>query len=187
MNYKTRAYPEFSACGLNCGLCPQYYKHTNSAFRCPGCAGEGFSDAHPPCGILTCCQSKELEFCPDCDEYPCKRYDNADAGDSFITHKNQFEDIEKARRISIEAYIAEQNEKIAILQKLLANFNDGRRKTFFCVAVNLLELEDLKKIMQHIESDINPDDPIKEKAKAATRLFQTVADEQNIAIKLRKK
>jgi len=187
MNYKTRAFPEFSACGLNCGLCPQYYKHTNGAFKCPGCAGEGFSDAHPTCGVLTCCQSKGFEFCWDCNEYPCKRYDNADAGDSFITHKNQFTDIEKAKRIGIEAYIAEQNEKIIILQRLLANFNDGRKKTFFCVAVNLLELKDLKNIMRRIEIEINLDDPIKEKAKAAARLFQAVADEQNIAIKLRKK
>jgi len=187
MNYKTRAFPEFSACGLNCGLCPQYYKHTNGAFRCPGCAGEGFSDTHPACGILTCCQSKGIEFCWDCDEYPCKRYDNADVGDSFITHKNQFKDIEKARQIGIDAYIAEQYEKIAILQKLLADFNDGRRKTFFCVAVNLFELEDLKKIMRRIESVINPDDPMKDRAKTVVGLFRTVADEQNIAIKLRKK
>jgi len=187
MNYKTRAFPEFSACGLNCGLCPQNYKHTNGAFRCPGCADEGFSDAHPPCGILTCCQSKGFEFCWDCDEYPCKRYDNADAADSFITHKNQFKDIEKVKRIGVDAYIAEQNEKIAILQKLLSNYNDGRRKTFFCVAVNLLELEDLKKIMQRIESEISPDDPIKERAKTVVGLFQAMADEQNIAIKLRKK
>ena len=27
-----------------------------------------------------------------------------------------------------------------MLNHLLANFNDGRRKNFFCVAVNLLEL-----------------------------------------------
>ncbi|MCL2047236.1 MAG: DUF3795 domain-containing protein [Defluviitaleaceae bacterium] len=186
MTYKTRNFPEFSACGLNCGLCPNYFKHTNGAFKCPGCAGAGFSDVHPACAVLTCCQKKGLEYCWHCGEYPCKRYDNADTGDSFITHKNQLRDIEKVKQIGINGYISEQNEKIAILQNLLANFNDGRKKSFFCVAVNLLQLGNLKNIMRQIENEINPNDPIKEKAKAAARLFQAVADEQGIELKLRK-
>ena len=139
------------------------------------------------CGILSCCQRKGLEYCWLCDEYPCAKYENADAADSFITHKNQFKDIEKAKRVGIDCYIAEQNEKIAILQYLLANFNDGRRKSFFCVGVNLLESEDLKNIMRQIQSEINPDGSIKENVKIVAGLFQAVAAEQNISFKLRRK
>ena len=94
MEYKTRQYALFSACGLNCGLCPRY--HTNGKSRCPGCAGEGFSMAHPPCRVLSCSQRKGIEYCYLCDEYPCKKYDGVDLSDSFITHKNQFLDFEKA-------------------------------------------------------------------------------------------
>jgi len=34
MEYKQREYPLFSACGLNCGLCPRY--HTDGISKCPG-------------------------------------------------------------------------------------------------------------------------------------------------------
>ena len=46
--------------------------------------------------------------------------------------------------IGTERYHSELKEKMQILRYLLDNFNDGRRKSFFCMAANLLELEDLK-------------------------------------------
>ena len=184
MEYKTRKYPLFSACGLNCGLCPRY--HTYGTSRCPGCAGEGFSEVHPPCGVLSCCQRKGLEYCFDCDEYPCKKYDGAELTDSFITHKNQLRDIDKAKQIGMEAYEAELNTKIRILDDLLKNYNDGRRKGFFCLAVNLLDLADVGLVMKKLGSELELQAPIKEKAAAAVRLFQTKADEKGIVLRLRK-
>lgn len=44
--------------------------------------------------------------------------------------------MEKARRFGIEAYNVEQTEKAKILDILLSGFNDGRKKTLFCAAVN---------------------------------------------------
>jgi len=73
MEYQTRKYPQFAACGLNCGLCPRYY--TVGSSRCPGCAGKGFLEVHPTCGILSCCQRKGLEYCFECGEFPCMKYD----------------------------------------------------------------------------------------------------------------
>ena len=184
MTDKIRSYPPFAACGLNCGLCPRYY--TSGSSRCPGCAGEGFWDVHPLCGILSCCQRKGLEYCFECAEFPCKKYDNTDLTDSFITHRNQFHDMEKAKQIGLEAYKSELDEKIGFLEILLKNYDDGRRKSFYCLALNLLELSDIKAIMEQIEDKTNPDDPVKEKAKAAMQLFQTIANKQNILLKLRK-
>ena len=94
MEYKIREYPQFSACGLNCGLCPRYY--TKGQSRCPGCAGKGFTKSHCSCSILSCCQRKGLEYCFLCDEYPCKKYDGEGIVDSFITHMNIFRDADKA-------------------------------------------------------------------------------------------
>lgn len=122
-----RSYPLFSACGLNCGLCPQY--HTSGKSKCPGCAGKDFLASHPPCGVLSCCQRYGHEYCFQCKEYPCQKYNGVDRTDSFITHKNQFRDLDKAKN-NINAYQAELDEKVAILQELLTNYNDGRRKSF---------------------------------------------------------
>jgi len=172
MQYKIRKEPLFAACGLNCGLCPRYY--TAGSSRCPGCAGEGFSKVHPPCGILSCCQRKELEGCWDCDEYPCKKYEGADLADSFITHKNQFSDIDKIRQNGFENYIAELKEKVKILEELLEKHDNGRRKSFFCLAVNLLDLNDIKVVMKRINKE------------NAVRLFEEIAERNNITLKLRR-
>ena len=184
MNYAQRSYPLFSACGLNCGLCPRY--HTQGTSRCPGCAGDGFSEKHPPCGILSCSQRHGIDYCYLCDEYPCKKYDGADLADSFITHLHQRKDLDKAKATGIESYQAELNEKVAILQTLLGHFDDGRRKGFFCLAVNLLPLDDCKAIMDRLTQEINPDDPPKQKAEAAVRLFEAIARQQGVALRLRK-
>ncbi|MDR0511606.1 MAG: DUF3795 domain-containing protein [Treponema sp.] len=184
MEYSLRKYPIFAACGLNCGLCPRYYISGSS--RCPGCAGEGFSEVHPPCGILSCCQRKGIEFCYLCEDYPCEKYNGIDASDSFITHKNQMRDMYKAKRIGIEAYIAEQNEKIKALEELLNNCDDGRRKSFFCLAVNLLDVQDVANIMHRITGEIKGEMPLKEKAVNAVRFFEETARIRGVSLKLRK-
>ena len=184
MQYQTRTNPLFSACGLNCGLCPRYY--TDGQSRCPGCAGEGFTEAHCSCSVLSCCQRKGLEYCFLCAEFPCKKYDGADLTDSFITHKNQFTDMTKAKHIGLTAYEAEQAAKIKALVELLTNYNDGRKKSFFCLAVNLLELADIDAVMTQIAAEVKPEMQLKEKAAIATRLFEEMAAQRGIILKLRK-
>ena len=185
MKHKIRKYPQFSACGLNCGLCPRYY--TKGQSRCPGCGGEGFTEIHCSCSMLSCCQRKGLEYCFMCDEYPCKKYDGEGVVDSFITHMNIFKDANKAKLIGIEAYKAELDSKIKVLEELLENYDDGRRKSFYCLAVNLLEQDDINVVMEQIKDKIDLESPLKEKAKAVTGLFQAIADEKDIVLMLRKK
>jgi hypothetical protein len=183
--YKIRTYPLFSACGLNCGLCPRFY--TEGSSLCPGCGGEGFLETHCSCSILPCCERKGIEYCFDCDEFPCKKYDRADEHDSFITHKNQFVDMEKAKQNGMEAYKSELSEKIGILEELLNDYNDGRRKSFYCVAINLLNLIDVNAVMERIRNEIQPEMSLKEKSAVAVRLFNEMAEQRDISLKLRKK
>ena len=175
----------FSACGLNCGLCPRYY--TSGPSRCPGCAGEGFSAKHPACGVLSCCQRHQLDYCYLCQAFPCPQYNGADESDSFITHKNQFSDFVKAETIGIEAYQSELNLKAEILQKLLANYDDGRRKSFYCTAVNLLPLEDVQRVAKQLDGLPEAAFGTKEAVGAAVRLFQEMAMQNHIDLRLRKK
>ena len=50
---------------------------------------------------------KGIEYCFECEEFPCKKYDNWGDSDSFITHRNYLSDMEKVKCIGIDAYIAE--------------------------------------------------------------------------------
>lgn len=185
MEYKVRKYPLFSACGLNCGLCPRC--HTNGKSKCPGCSGAGFGAVHPTCGLLSCCQRRGIEYCFLCEEYPCKKYNGADLSDSFITHKNQLRDLNKAKEIGMEIYENELNEKVVILEELLKNYDDGRRKSFYCTAVNLLDLQDVKAVMARMGDATDLEMPLKMKAAAAIRLFEETAEKRGVSLQLRKK
>ena len=168
-------------CGLNCGLCPMFLNK-----NCPGC---GRGEGNQACKIARCSiEHGGVEYCFQCSEYPCERYDHIDDFDSFITHRNRKSDMENAKRFGIDAYNAEQTEKAKILEVLLSNYNDGRKKTLFCVAVNLLELQELQTVLREI--DRKPDIEImtlKEKSAFVAGLLQDAAAIKNIDLKLHKK
>lgn len=169
----------FSLCGLNCGLCPMHL-----GGHCGGCGAGNQS-----CKIARCSLSHGgVEYCFQCREYPCGMYDQIDKYDSFITHQNRISDMEKARRMGTAGYRAEQEEKIRILETLLSRYNDGRRKTLYCLAVNLLETDDLRDALREAES--NPDLallPQKERAAYMADLLQKLAGKRDLILKLRKK
>ena len=169
----------FSLCGLNCGLCPM-----NLNQYCPGCGG---GEGNQSCSIARCSlQHGNVEYCFQCESYPCERYEHPDESDSFITHRHRKQDMEKLRELGAELYSAEQQRKKALLNHLLNTYNDGRKKTLFCVAVNLLESEDLENIVRKLdENTLNLS--LKEKAAYAAGLFQKTAADKNISLKLRRK
>lgn len=176
-----RCNPLLSLCGLNCRLCPMHLDN-----YCPGCGGGA---GNQPCAIARCSQKNSgIEYCYLCNEYPCEKYNGIDEFDSFITHRNQFRDFKKVKRIGLDAYQAEIKEKLEILKYLLANYNDGRQKSFFCLTVNLLELQDIQTVMQHIATETKSDNlTLKEKAKISANLFQALATNRNIVLKLNKR
>ena len=119
-------------------------------------------------------------------EIPC--YEGFDDGDSFVPHRNRQQDIAQARKLGLEAYLAQLEEKRAILDEFLAHYNDGRRKTLFNTAVYLLPLEDLRSAMAALNSQPElAGQPIKERALAAVELLQEAADRRGISLKLNKK
>lgn len=93
--------------------------------------------------------------------------------------------MEKLRRIGADRYNAEQEEKVRLLGYLLSTCNDGRRKTLFCLAVNLLELADVQAVADRLmASDLST---VKERAVYAAALLQEAAGEKGIALKLNRK
>lgn len=152
--------------------------------HCGGC-GKG----NQSCAIARCSlEHAGVEYCYLCDDYPCKKYKSIDDLDSFITHRRQLRDLEKAKRMGIAEYNLEQEEKVRILDYLLSNYNDGRRKTFFCVTVNLLELSELQEAIDQIGSNAELFAlPSKEKSSYVARVFQSTADRRGVKLKLNKK
>lgn len=175
----TRADTRFSLCGLNCALCP-IHQMVNG---CPGCGG---GDGHQSCPICRCAKERgEPDYCFECDAYPCEKHAHFDDFDSFVPHR-QAETFARAREIGLETYLAELDEKADLLRLLLDEYNDGRRKSFFCTAMNLLPAEDIRAVREQL-AESTPDAPVKEKAALAVRLLQNAADGRKLSLKLRKK
>ena len=167
----TRNNPYFSLCDLNCKLCSMHLSG-----HCGGC---GFGNQS--CPIARCSlEHDKPEYCFQCSKYPCEKYVNIDEFDSFITHMNQKIDMEKMLRIGEEAYNSEQIEKRQILDRLLSEYNDGRKKTLFCLAVNLLPLEDLRSVFEDGDDEMT----VKDRAK---QMEKRLKERSSVELKLRKK
>jgi len=193
-----RTTPLFSLCGLNCGLCPRY--HTQGDSKCPGCGGADFRLKHPSCAVITCSRKHgSVEYCYQCSSYPCERYSRVGDLDSFMSYRNVITDFDKAKTLGADQYMIELREKIEILEDLLNTYNDGRRKAFYCNAVNLLPLPDLREIMKEIHQmpeNISGNTPSadagdcargpKEQIIKIVQLLEEKAASKNISLKLRK-
>lgn len=169
----------FSLCGLNCGLCPM-----RLGGHCGGC-GNG----NQSCRIARCSLAHgKVEYCYECGQYPCETYRQTEEYDIFITSRRRKADLEKARKIGVEQYNREQQEKVRILSWLLSNYNDGRRKTLFCVAVNLLELSDLREAVEQIQSHQELSAlPFKAQCQYAADVLKKLGEKRNLALKLVRK
>lgn len=174
----TRERIEFSLFGLNCLLCPMQV-----GGYCPGCGG---GPGNQSCTIARrSLDQGGYAFCSDCSSYPCARYDEFDAADSFVPHSRRATDLARARKLGLDTYLEELRAKRVILDKLLTGYNDGRRKSFYCAAVYLLPLEDLQNTMAALAG--HPICPVKERAAAAVKLLQAAADNCGINLKLNRK
>lgn len=190
MKVYSRKNPGFSLCGLNCCLCPRYT--TTGSSRCPGCGGADFYDKHPSCAVITCSLRHDgVEYCFECEAYPCERYTRINDRDSFITYQHVPADMNTAKSQDLVSYLSQLTEKSVILDELLENWDNGRMKSYFCLAVNLLPLLDLQKVMVELEQwqqqlqdnvAINPS----LLGKIAKEHIDQLAKDKSISLKLRR-
>ena len=73
--------------------------------------------------------------------------------------------------MGLEHYRETLGKKMEGLRFLLERCNDGRRKSLFCTAVNLLELEDVEAVIARLEEEFGPEySPEEQKERGAGRL-----------------
>jgi hypothetical protein len=187
--YPVRKYPTVGACGLDCSLCPRYY--TVGTSRCPGCCGPDFWQKHPGSPILTCCvRRKGLEFCSDCSDFPCLKFIDVDKYDSFLTHQKMVSNLNFIKKHGVKKFIVLQEKRIKLLETMINNFNDGRSRSFYCIATTLLPMPSLERALddanQKIKTDDISSDDIKTKAKILREILNVTALKDGIELKLRK-
>ncbi|MGE5374710.1 MAG: DUF3795 domain-containing protein [Bacteroidota bacterium] len=146
-----KRHPTIACCGIDCGLCPRYY--TEGKSRCPGCMGEDFLEKHPSCSIVTCCVKKNgFETCAECHQLPCERIVEWDGADSFVSHKKSLENLRQIKAVGMEEFIRQQNQRMMLLNKLIQEYDEGKSKSFFCLAAALMEIEDLNEVVSQMKA-----------------------------------
>jgi len=190
MKQYTRETPQFSLCGLNCSLCPRY--RTTGSSRCPGCGGEDFYEKHPSCGVISCSlRHGGVAYCFNCSEYPCDRYTRENDKDSFLSYMNVTKDMESAKTEGLDSYLEQLAKRSDVLDVLLQDWDNGRLKSYFCVAANLLSVKDLEHAMSELSGIANN---LKNSSEANSSLYGRVAKEyfdklasdRGISLKLRR-
>jgi len=125
-------------CGLYCGLCLRF--QSTAPGRCHGCKILCLTFS---CKIYNCCVKKRgLATCAECDDFPCEKNNpEAHQYEYFITHKPCISNLYRIKEAGLEIWLEEQKEKRLLLENLLANYNDGRSKNFYCLAIALMPPE----------------------------------------------
>jgi hypothetical protein len=186
-NLKIR-YPDLGICGLSCRLCPHH--HTDAVSRCDGCKTSSRMIAG--CPFITCAvKKKSIEFCWDCEENSrcskwAKHRESGRQYDSFITYQKLDENIETAQRKGVRELDRQQKEKQNLLVQILDEYNEGRSKSYYCIAVTLFDLEDLKIAIQEERRNRSMGSDIKARSKSLHTIFERLAKKKNLLLALRK-
>ncbi len=134
-------------CGLYCGLCPKY--QSKAASRCVGCR---LGAQHAWCSIWNCCVKKhKFETCVEChDLFTCSIFLRRKVAGWIPAADN----LRLIQRSGVEAWLAEQNERQLILEKLLQHYNDGRSMSFYCKACSRMPVELIIKSVKRTEEKL---------------------------------
>ena len=179
-------YPATGICGLSCRLCPRY--HSTAESRCGGCKSTSRTSAG--CPFITCARKKGVEACVICAEGErCdlwkKHREHRREHDTFVCYARLEDNIAYQQEHGLEAFEQAQERRCELLRQLISGFDDGRSRSFFCLAATLLddsELQDALSTGRTIPAAITAG----ERAKAMRAILEGLAGENGHKLKLRK-
>jgi hypothetical protein len=174
-------------CGLSCRLCPRY--HADGSSRCGGCKSAFRMGAG--CPFITCAVKKKgIELCTDCAEgEACERWTRhrelSKAADSFVCYQKLQDNILFIKSYGIRAFEEAQEKRCRLLEEMLARYDDGRSKSFYCIAATVMEPEELARALARAKAATAGKAP-KEKAKVMRKVLEDIAREKGYNLALRK-
>ncbi len=180
-------YPEIGACGLSCRLCPTH--HSKSESRCAGCKSEGRMKVG--CPFITCALKKRgIEFCWQCEEHEnCDKWrqhrKRGQSQDSFVCYQRLESNIAFVERQGLSAFIKDQKERERLLEATLAEFNEGRSKSFYCIVATVMEIQEIKQAIGRARDESAGMD-LKSKSKVLHAILEKIAEQRMYNLRLRK-
>ena len=154
---------ELGVCGLSCRLCPRY--HTDAESRCGECKSE--QRITVGCTFITCAVKKQsIELCWDChDNQTCEKWANhRDFGkkhDTFKCYQKLEDNISTILQKGIESFEEQQKTREQLLIETLKEFNEGRSKSYFCIAATILDIDEPMHVPGELVRPANSYVPVK--------------------------
>ncbi|WP_321417776.1 hypothetical protein [uncultured Methanomethylovorans sp.] len=143
------------------------------------------------CPFITCAiKKKEIEFCWDCRESKtCEKWkkhrDSGKKADSFKCYQKLEEDIAFIQKNGVNEFEKLQATREQLLKEMLQEFNEGRSKSYYCIASTILEIEELKEALDKAKNESNGLN-IKDKSKLLHSILDEIATQNNYYLKIRK-
>jgi hypothetical protein len=113
----------FAPCGMNCMVC---YVHLKNKKSCNGCPS---NDIDKPercrkCNIKNCAKSKELNYCYECTEFPCKTIKNLEKSYKMRYKTSLIDNSEFVRESGIITFMNNEKEKWTCTCKGVISLHD---------------------------------------------------------------
>jgi hypothetical protein len=83
------------------------------------------------------------------------------------------------------AFIEDQNEREQLLKAMLAEFNEGRSKSFYCIVATVMDIQEITQAIAQARNESVGKD-IRGKSKALHLISNKIAEERKYNLKLRK-
>jgi hypothetical protein len=141
--------------------------------------------------FISCALKREgVEFCWDCRKNEtCERWRNHRAAgkkqDSFKSYQKLEADIGLIKDEGIEAFNQLQKARESRLLKFLTEFNDGRSRSYYCIAVTVMTLDELDGALEEGVRRSNSRE-IMDRSKMMHTLLDSIACARGYQLKLRK-
>lgn len=161
----------------------------DSKSRCHGCKSESRMTAG--CPFITCAINKKgIEFCWECNEgeYCQKWKRHRQLGrqrDSFKCYQRLDHDIDFIKENGIERYEDIQKKRERLLVEMLESCNEGRSKSYYCIAATVLEPDELRYVLSKAENS-SKNLSIKDKSRVVHEILDNIALQKEYCLKLRK-
>jgi len=114
-----------------------------------------------------------------------KEQGNGQKGDSILCYQKVEDNIAFIQKSGIAEFEKQQKTREKLLREMLAEFNEGRSKTLYCIAATVLEIGELETVLNEARVKANKLD-LKAKSEVMCSLLDEVADNKNYLLKLRK-
>ena len=143
------------------------------------------------CPFVTCALKKKgIEFCWDCKEKKiCEKWVKhrkaAKKSDSFKCYQKLEEDIACIQKNGVDEFEEMQKKREHLLKEMLREWNEGRSKSYYCIAATVMEIGELEEALTQAHKNSDGLE-IKEKSKVLHSILDNIAGKRNYYLKLRK-